>query len=98
MASTAVAVVPWPEIMTTGSVSSSACSLRSTSMPSMPGILMSSSTRSGRSRWTSGEPFLAGGGADELVVLVLEDHPQRVADRGLVVDDQDARFHTVVDR
>ena len=53
MASTAVLVVPWPEIITTGSVSSSARSLRSTSIPSMPGILMSSSTRSGRSRWTS---------------------------------------------
>ena len=38
------------------------------------------------------EAFLAGGGADELVVLVLEDHPQRVADGGLVVDDQDARI------
>ncbi len=28
-----------------------------------------------------GDALLAGGGADELVVLVLEDHPQRVADR-----------------
>ena len=62
-------------------------------MPSMPGILMSSSTRSGRSRWTAASAFLAAGGADELIVLVLEDHPQRVADGGLVVDDQDARLH-----
>jgi hypothetical protein len=30
---------------------------------------------------------------EELVVLVLEDHAQRVADRGFVVDHQDARFH-----
>ena len=37
-------------------------------------------------------PLLAGRGADEFVVLVLEDHPQRVADRRLVVNDQDARF------
>jgi hypothetical protein len=56
IASTAVAVVPWPEIITTGSASSSACSLRSTSMPSMPGILMSSRTRSGRSRCTVVSP------------------------------------------
>jgi hypothetical protein len=56
IASTAVAVVPCPEIMTTGSVSSNACSLRSTSMPSIPGILMSSSTRSGRSRCTIARP------------------------------------------
>ena len=36
------------------------------------------------------EPFLAGGGADELVAFVLERHPQRIADGGFVVDDQDA--------
>ena len=36
------------------------------------------------------EPFLAGGGADELVAFVLERHPQRVADGGFVVDDEDA--------
>ena len=56
----------------------------------MPGILMSSNTRSGASRSISGKPFLAGRGADELVALVLEHHPQRVADGRLVVDDQDA--------
>ena len=41
------------------------------------------------------ERFLAAGGADELVVLVLEDHPQRIADRRFVVDDQHTRFHGV---
>ena len=55
-ASKAVEVVPWPEIITTGSDSSRAWSFRSTSMPSMPGILMSSSTRSGRSRCTAASP------------------------------------------
>ena len=40
-----------------------------------------------------GEAFLAAGGADELVVLVFENHPQRFADGALVVDDQDARLH-----
>ena len=38
------------------------------------------------------QAFLAGRGADELVALVLEGHPQRIADRRFVVDDQDARF------
>ena len=36
------------------------------------------------------EPFLAGRGADELVPFVFERHPQRIADRRFVVDDQDA--------
>ena len=36
------------------------------------------------------EPFLAGGGADELVALVLEGHLQRLADRRFIVYDQDA--------
>ena len=56
----------------------------------MPGILTSSSTRSGASRSTSASALLAGGGAEELVAFVLERHPQRVADGRLVVDDQDA--------
>jgi hypothetical protein len=34
------------------------------------------------------QPFLPGGGADELVAFVLERHLQRVADRRLVVDHQ----------
>ena len=36
-------------------------------------------------------------GAAELVVLVFEDHPQRVADGGFVIDDEDAGFHRYVD-
>ena len=38
------------------------------------------------------EAFLARRGAEELVSVVFEHHPQRVADRRLVVNDQDARF------
>ena len=78
---------------TTGSVSSSACERCSTSRPSMPGILMSRNTRSGALALDHARGLLAGGRAEELVALVLEDHPQRVADGRLVVDDQDARFH-----
>ena len=59
----------------------------------MPGILMSRNTRSGASRSTSVDAFLAGRRQHHVVALVLEDHLQRVADRGLVVDDQDAWFH-----
>jgi len=36
------------------------------------------------------EPFLAGGGADELVAFVLERHPQRIANRRFIVDDENA--------
>src|SRR5207248_6949159 len=50
-ASTAVSIVAWPDIMTTGMVSwpLAAHSLRSV-MPSVSGIQISSSTRSGRAR------------------------------------------------
>ena len=47
----------------------------------MPGILMSRNTRSGASRSASASAFLAGRRAEHVVALVLEDHPQRVADR-----------------
>ena len=43
------------------------------------------------------EPVLARCGSEELVAFVFEDHPQRIADGGLVVDDQDARFHRRVE-
>ena len=32
-------------------------------------------------------------GAHELVLFVFEDHPQRIADGGLVINDQDAGLH-----
>jgi hypothetical protein len=35
-------------------------------------------------------PFLTSGGAKKFVSLVLEGHLQRVADGGLVVDDENA--------
>ena len=38
------------------------------------------------------DAFVAGGGLQHLVAFVFENHPQRVADGGLVVDDQDARL------
>ena len=49
VASTAVSTVPWPDIMTTGQDDSAAAPdhSRSSVMPSVSGIQMSSSTRSG---------------------------------------------------
>ena len=56
VASTAVLIVPCPDTTTTGSASFMLRSRSSTSMPSMPGILTSSSTRSGASRSASASP------------------------------------------
>jgi hypothetical protein len=39
------------------------------------------------------QPVLPGRGALHLVAFVLENHLQRVADRRLVIDHQDAWFH-----
>ena len=89
-------IVPWPEIIATGSDSSIFRISASVSRPFIPGILMSSTTMSGGSRLTCAMPSGPGRGADELVVLVFEDHPQRVADGGLVVDDEDAGFHVAL--
>jgi hypothetical protein len=51
VASTAVSIVPWPDIMTTGIVSwPEAAHSRSSVTPSVSGIQMSSSTSAGRSR------------------------------------------------
>ena len=94
IASTAVAVLPCPEIITTGSPSSM--------RPQLPQHLHAVHA------WhldveqhdvrpfaaNDVECFLSAGGADELIVLVLEDHPQRIADRRLVIDDKDAGFHS----
>ncbi len=41
-----------------------------------------------------GQTIGTGRRADELVVLVFQNHPKRIADRGLVVDNQDAGFHS----
>ena len=38
------------------------------------------------------QAILAADGADELIILVLEDHLQRVTNGGLVVNDEDARL------
>ena len=80
---------PWPEIISTGGAEPRATIRSSVSRPSMPGILMSSSTASGGAGVELGQRGAAVAHGRDLVALVLEDHPQRVADRGLVVDDRE---------
>ena len=58
----------------------------------MPGILMSRNTRSGASRSIMRTRVFAGGRLNDVVALVFQNHPQRVADARFVVNDQDPRF------
>ena len=85
--------VPCAETITTGSVSFMPRRRLSTSSPSRPGILMSRNTRSGISRSAMASAFRPGAGGEHFVAVVFENHPHRVADGGLVVDDEDAGFH-----
>ena len=86
-------IVPWPEIITTGSVSSTLADLGEHFEAVHARHLDVEQHDVGRFAPDLRDAVRAGRGADELVVLVFEDHPQRVADRRLVVDDQDAGFH-----
>ena len=61
----------------------------------MPGILMSRKTRSGASRSASAMPSGPLERLDDLVVVVAQDHPDRAADLGLVIDDENACFHRI---
>src|SRR4029453_12766437 len=82
VASTAVSIVPCPDIMTTGIVSCpEAAHSRSSVTPSVSGIQMSSSTCAGRAR---GRRVL---GEAHAVSLVLQDLGQKLADADFVVDD-----------
>ena len=89
VASTAVSTVPWPDIITTGQPSAaSADHSRSSVMPSMSGIQMSSSTRSGAWRAREARAWAAFGGHVDLVAFLGEDLLQQAADVRLVIDDQ----------
>ena len=93
VASTAVDTVPCPEITTIG-----------VDLDDMPeplqhldavhaGHLDVEEHQVGRLALGLRDAVLAGGRGQHLVALVLEDHLQRIADRGFVVDDQQSRFH-----
>ena len=59
----------------------------------MPGILMSQNTRSGRLVLDQLDAFLAGGRQHHIVAGVFERHLERLANLGVIVDDQDAWLH-----
>ena len=90
VASTAVLIVPWPETTTTGSVSF----MRAQPLEHLEAVharhLDVEQHEIGRLALGQRQPLLAGRRAEELVALVLEGHPQRVANGRLVVDDQNA--------
>ena len=90
VASTAVLIVPWPEMMTTGSASFIVAQPLEHLDAVHAGHLDVEQHQVRRLALGQREPLLAGRRAEELVAFVLERHPQRVADRRFVVDDQDA--------
>ena len=90
VASTAVLIVPWPEITTTGSASFMRAQPIQHVEAVHAGHLDVEEHEVGRLALGERQALLAGGGADEVVPFVFERHPQRVADGRFVVDDQDA--------
>ncbi len=72
-------------------VRSPARSSRQTSVPLIPGSMMSSRIRSGKQRLRLAKPFLAIVGHDGLVPLAVEVVGQHVHQVALVLDDQDAQ-------
>ncbi len=92
VASTAVLIVPWPET----TIDRQRLVHRAQPLEHLDAVhaghLHVEQHEVGRLALGERQPFLAGRGAEELVALVLEGHPQRVADGGLVVDDEDAGF------
>ncbi len=89
-------MVPWPEIIATGSASSifriSAQRLEAVHA----GHLDVEQDHVGRIALDRGHSVRPARRPDELVVLVLEDHPQRVADGRLVVNHEDLGLHLVI--
>ena len=54
---------------------------------------MSRNTRSGVSRSASVSPSWPDPAVRHFVAVVFQNHPHRVADGGLVIDDEDPGFH-----
>ncbi len=79
-ASTAVAMSPCPEIMSTGGAPSRSTMRSSTSRPSIAGHLDVEQDGVRRVRVELGQGGLPVGRRRDVVAFVLEDHPQRVAD------------------
>jgi hypothetical protein len=86
VASTAVSMVAWPLIMMTGMVSRPVVDHSlSRVTPSVSGIQMSSSTRSGRVRLRGGAGLRGVFGQFDVVAFVVQDFREQVADAQLVV-------------
>ena len=90
IASTAVAVAPWPEIMIDRQRLVERVQLAQHLHAVHAGHLDVEEHGVGPLALHGGEAVLAAGRAHELIILVLEDHLQRVANGGFVVDDEDA--------
>ena len=95
MAVTAVSMLPWPEMMTTGRSGWAFLMMLSTSRPSsrLPCSQMSRMTSCGRRSSIGLEGLVAVARQTRAVTVVLQDAGDHLADVGLVVDDQDVRCH-----
>jgi hypothetical protein len=88
---TAVSILPWPEIMTTGRSGSSSLTRSSSSSPSRPPpcIQISSTSQRRFARADGGQGLVGVRGDAHGVAFVLEQARNQLADVRLVVDDQD---------
>ena len=95
IARTADSMLPWPEISTTCASTCRSRSRASVARPSMPGQPdVEHDQIDGAARQALEARLAARHGLDG-VALVAQHAAQRGADAGLVVDDQDGRFHAV---
>ena len=95
MAVTAVSMLPWPEMMTTGRSGCAFLMMLSTSRPSrrLPCSQMSRMTSCGRRSSTRFQRFVGIAGETRAVTVVLQEAGDHLADVRLVVDDQDVGCH-----
>ena len=97
MADTAVSMLPWPEIITTGR--SGCCCLHDVEhlQPVEPAALQPDveEDQVRPARLDRGQRLVGGAGRARAVALVLEDAGHQLADVGLVVDDQDVGAHAL---
>ena len=95
MAVTAVSMLPWPEMMTTGRSGWAFLMMLSTSRPSsrLPCSQMSRMTSCGRRSSMALRASSRIARQARAMPVVLQDAGDHLADVGLVVDDQDVRCH-----
>ena len=88
-------MLPWPEIITTGSSGCSCLSASSSCRPSsrLPCSQMSRNTRFGRRAPIARERLVAVARRARAVAFVLQDARDQFADIGFVVNNQDVGCH-----